>query len=113
VQLRLLTGGASPGTRHPDPCDRELISEGVARSLHTEFDRGTLRALAQVRVPSQARSLGEPHLRLAISDLVEHYHLERDHQGLENRLITSVTAPANENVDPAAPMCDATVSAVY
>jgi transposase InsO family protein len=46
--------------------------------------------------------LGERHLRVAISEFVEHYHLERNHQGLDNRLLTPVAAPANENVDPAA-----------
>ena len=40
--------------------------------------------------------LGERHLR--------RYHLERNHQGLDNQLITAVAAPANENVDPAAPV---------
>jgi hypothetical protein len=48
--------------------------------------------------------LGERHLRVAISEFVEHYHLERNHQGLDNRLITAATAPANENADPAAPI---------
>ncbi len=48
--------------------------------------------------------LGERHLRFAISEFVEHYHLERNHQGLDNRLITAVAAPANENADPAAPI---------
>jgi transposase InsO family protein len=45
--------------------------------------------------------LGERHLRLAISEFVEHYHCERNHQGLDNRLIT---APANDNADPARPI---------
>jgi len=31
--------------------------------------------------------LGERHLRLVVSEYVEHYHLERNHQGLGNRLI--------------------------
>ena len=48
--------------------------------------------------------LGERHLRLAISQFAEHYHLERNHQGLDNRLITAVPAPANENADPDAPI---------
>jgi putative transposase len=39
--------------------------------------------------------LGEAHLRAAVKELVEHYHLERNHQGLGNRLIE----PANENGD--------------
>ena len=48
--------------------------------------------------------LGERHLRLAISEFIEHYHLERNHQGLDNRLITAVAVPANENADPTAPI---------
>ena len=31
--------------------------------------------------------LGERHLRLVVSEYAAHYHLERNHQGLENRLI--------------------------
>ena len=31
--------------------------------------------------------LGESHLRLAVTEFVDHYHLERNHQGLENRLV--------------------------
>jgi putative transposase len=41
--------------------------------------------------------LGERHLRRAISEFVEHYHRERNHQGLENRLIESAPEPANTN----------------
>jgi transposase InsO family protein len=48
--------------------------------------------------------LGERHLRRAISEFVEHYHLERNHQGLDNRLITAVATPVNENADPSAPI---------
>lgn len=31
--------------------------------------------------------VGERHLRYAINEYMQHYHLERNHQGLENRLI--------------------------
>jgi putative transposase len=31
--------------------------------------------------------LGEGHLRRALKEFVDHYHRERNHQGLENRLI--------------------------
>ena len=48
--------------------------------------------------------LGERHLRFAISEFVEHYQLERNHQGLDNRLISAVAAAASENSDPAAPI---------
>jgi putative transposase len=41
--------------------------------------------------------LGERHLRRAVSQFVEHYHLERNHQGLDNELITPMLEPANEN----------------
>ena len=41
--------------------------------------------------------LGERHLRWAVSEFVEHYHLERNHQGLDNRLLTALASPANDN----------------
>ena len=31
--------------------------------------------------------IGERHLRLAVTEYAEHYHVERPHQGLGNRLI--------------------------
>ena len=31
--------------------------------------------------------LGEQHLRHAVKEYTEHYHVERNHQGLDNRLI--------------------------
>ncbi|MCH8006598.1 MAG: transposase [Planctomycetes bacterium] len=34
--------------------------------------------------------IGERHLRRAIQEYVEHYHTERTHQGLDNRLIEGV-----------------------
>ena len=40
--------------------------------------------------------LGEGHLRRAVTEFVAHYHRERNHQGLENRLIEAST-PANGN----------------
>lgn len=39
--------------------------------------------------------LGEGHLRRAVSDYVQHYHMERPHQGLGNKLI----APAKDITD--------------
>lgn len=40
--------------------------------------------------------LSEQHLRRAICDFVEHYHLERNHQGLGNRLLTAPSSPMND-----------------
>ena len=36
--------------------------------------------------------LGEQHFRTAIDEYMEHYHLERNHQGLENRLVAPAQA---------------------
>ena len=33
--------------------------------------------------------LGEKHLRRAIAEYVEHYHRERNHQGMDGRLLAS------------------------
>ena len=41
---------------------------------------------------------GEDSLRKAIHEFLIHYHRERNHQGLENRLIT----PIEKTFDPAA-----------
>jgi len=41
--------------------------------------------------------LGEGHLRRAIGEYVEHYHGERNHQGLDNVLLEGTPTPANEN----------------
>ena len=41
--------------------------------------------------------LGERHLRIAITEFVDHYHVERNHQGLDNGLITNPAPSANDN----------------
>ena len=41
--------------------------------------------------------LGERHLRRAVTEFVEHYHVERNHQGLDNELITKPVKPTNDN----------------
>lgn len=48
--------------------------------------------------------LGERHLRAAISEFVEHYHVEHNDQGVDNRLLAAIAVPANENTDLAAPV---------
>ena len=79
--------------------------------LFTHEFRGILRAggVATVKLPARSPNLnayaerfvrsikseclskiiplGERHLRLVVSEYAEHYHLERNHQGLGNRLI--------------------------
>ena len=39
--------------------------------------------------------LGERHLRLIVEEYIEHYHAERNHQGLDNRLVERAPAPVN------------------
>jgi hypothetical protein len=53
--------------------------------------------------------LGECHLRLLVSEFVEHYHGERTHQGLAKALIFQRPALANDN----GACSGATASAVY
>ena len=41
--------------------------------------------------------LGEAHLRRSVSEFVQHYRFERNHQGLGNALIDGAPSPANAN----------------
>jgi transposase InsO family protein len=41
--------------------------------------------------------LGERHLRRAVTEFAEHYHFERNHQGIGNQLIMPPSMPVNEN----------------
>ncbi len=43
--------------------------------------------------------LGERHLRRVVTEYAAHYHTERNHQGLGNRLIKARAAPENDNGD--------------
>ena len=44
--------------------------------------------------------IGERHFRRAVTEFVEHYHRERNHQGLDNRLIAGT--PVIEHDEPRA-----------
>jgi putative transposase len=48
---------------------------------------------------SQIIPLGERHLRRAVAEYTEHYHLERNHQGLGNELIERPTEEADGGVE--------------
>ncbi len=39
---------------------------------------------------------GERHLRLLVREYIEHYHRERNHQGLGNRLLTEPPQPGRD-----------------
>jgi transposase InsO family protein len=80
-----------------------LRSSGV-ETVKLPARRPTLNAYAErfVRsIKSECLSriipLGEEHLRHAVKEYTEHYHLERNHQGLDNRLIEGRSGAVDMN----------------
>jgi hypothetical protein len=62
-------------SRRIDPINRSAYAERFVRSIKEEcLDR---------LIP-----IGVRHFRRAMTEYVEHYHGERNHQGLDNRLIS-------------------------
>jgi transposase InsO family protein len=101
--LTMAEDGAMP-VPHILICDRDRMwSSDVRRQLH---EAGTRVVLIPERAPNAdayaerfVRSIkeecldrlipiGERHFRRAVREYVEHYHGERNHQGLDNRLIS-------------------------
>jgi transposase InsO family protein len=82
---------------------------GTRRVVQTPFQAPNANAHAERFVRSVKHErldrivpLGERHFRRALKEFVDHYHRERNHQGLENRLIEGsriVDAPAGFIVD--------------
>ena len=78
---------------------REILQEAGIRFVQTPFRAPNANAHAERFVRSIKEEcldriipLGERHLRRAVHEFVQHYHLERNHQGLENALIDGVSA---------------------
>jgi hypothetical protein len=57
--------------------------------------RGAFCKKHQGRVLEQMILFGEDALRNSIREFLDHFHQERNHQGLGNRLITPITATVN------------------
>jgi putative transposase len=81
---------------------RERLGAAGIRVVQTPFQAPNANAYAERFVRSikegclnRVIPFGERHCRRTIAEYVEHYHRERNHQGLENELIEG--APA---VDP-------------
>ena len=73
-QMLLRSAGVEPVRLPPRSPNLNAYAERFVRSIKEE-------CLSKI-IP-----IGERHLRLAIEEYATHYHLERNHQGLDNRLI--------------------------
>ncbi len=96
---------------------RRILGQGGVKAVRLPARSPNLNAFAERFVLSiksecldRIVSLGEAHLRRAISEYVVHCHQERNHQGIENRLIASdgraesgVGLPARSPQAPATP----------
>jgi putative transposase len=81
---------------------RERLGEAGLRVVQTPYQAPNANAYAERFVRSITHEclnrvipFGERHLRRTIAEFIEHYHGERNHQGLANELIAG--APAAEN----------------
>ena len=79
------------------------MSEAGIRVVQTPFQAPNANAYAERFVRSitfecldRIVPLGERHFRRALKEFVDHYHRERNHQGLENRLIDGTTRRRRE-----------------
>ena len=62
--------------------------QGALQNLGYVVGRSTVkRVLAENGIDLHVIPLGERHLRRVVREYLEHYHFERNHQGLGNRLI--------------------------
>ncbi len=73
---------------------RELLESSAVKTVKLPVRSPDLSAYAERFVRSiqseclaQIIPLGERHLRKAVKEYMEHYHFERNHQGLNNELI--------------------------
>jgi transposase InsO family protein len=94
--------GTSIMDRDPLFCHsfRDMLKNNGVRPVRLPSRSPNLNAYAERWVGSARREclakvipLGERHLRKLVSEFVAHYHAERNHQGLGNKLIT----PMNDN----------------
>jgi len=83
-----------------NPSVRQQLEESGIRIAQTPFQAPNCNAHAERFVRSIKEEcldrlipLGERHLRWALRQFVEHYHRERNHQGLDNTLIEGPPSP--------------------
>ena len=82
---------------------RARLGEAGMRVVQTPFQAPNANAYAERFVRSikheclnRVIPVGENHLRRTITEYVEHYHQQRNHQGLANELIDGATAIAGD-----------------
>jgi len=82
---------------------RARLGEAGIRVVQTPFQAPNANAYAERFVRSikdeclsRVIPFGERHLRWAMAEFVEHYHGERNHQGLANELIESAPAAGEQ-----------------
>ena len=82
---------------------RGLLRDSGVKPLRLPANSPNLNAYAERFVLSIRREcldrfvpLSERHLRTAVTEYVVHYHTERNHQGLDNELLTSLPTSAND-----------------
>jgi transposase InsO family protein len=82
---------------------RHMLDESGVRMVQTPFQAPNCNAHAERFVRSikdeclnRVIPMGERHLRRAVHEFVEHYHRERNHQGLDNELIDGPSSPRND-----------------
>ena len=78
---------------------RARLGEAGIRMVQTPYQAPNANAFAERFVRSikeecldRVIQFGEGHLRGTIAEYVEHYHRERNHQGIENTLIEGASA---------------------
>jgi transposase InsO family protein len=84
---------------------RERLEEAGIRVVQTPYAAPNANAYAERFVRSIKEEclgrlipLGERHFRRAVTEFVAHYHLERNHQGLDNALIDGMPTTDNGRV---------------
>ena len=82
----LARSGVTPVRLPPRSPHLNAHAERFVRSIKEE-------CLSRVVVP------GERHLRLIVQEYIEHYHGERNHQGLDNRLVERAPAPVSPGAE--------------
>jgi transposase InsO family protein len=80
------SGGVQPIRLPPKSPNLNAYAERFVRSIKEECF-------------SRVVPLGEGHVRLLAREYVEHYHRERNHQGLDNRLLQRAPPPLRGDTD--------------